>query len=413
MASLDISVNASAGDEGLRSCLEGARVPEALITHLTTVVGLQSLRDFVNLVTTQGYEQELKVIADGCEDAKEKPVVLSRLRAAWRSGQAALRSIEQRAATADAATDFDQPLQDAAALEVQDAWDKRYHLTLEIRVSPSDGLVARLYREFRRNAATVIPVSKCRSLFQANKPKVEKSVALADQMRIEFGQQDEAPARTVIDYYWGLRTLANASAKAGNYPVKSKAAAGEVTMAPLSVNLDYADFALRSTVEVGLHASGGIGWLELRDTTTRGKMVAYMRQGWPQGEALTRAVAESQVAWTVRGVVGGERDRRPDRSRGRSRTPPKRTRRLRERGRTTRSPDKNGARADVQLTKPQTGTTLPGGARICKPFADGRGCTKTERDCPNAARHVCDIITKRGKVCGLPHPRAQHQVNRE
>ena len=308
MAALDISVNTSASDEGLKSCLEGARVPEALITHLTESVGLQTLRDFINFVTAGDYEKELKVVADGCEDMRDTPIPLARLRAAWRSGHAALKSIEQRASSADAATDFDQPLQDAAALEIQDAWDKRYHLTLEIRVSPADSLVARLYREFRRSAATVIPVSKCRSLFQANKPRVEKSVPLADQMRIEFGQQDEAPARTVIDYYWGLRTLANANAKAGNYTVKSKASSGDVLMAPLSVNLDYADFALRSTVEVGLHASGGTSWLEQRDVSTRGKMVAYMRQGWPQGEALTRAVAESQVAWTVRAASTGDRE---------------------------------------------------------------------------------------------------------
>ena len=66
----------------------------------------------------------------------------------------------------------------------------------------------------------------------------------------------EVTVSSILDYYWGLRILANANARAGNYSVKSKAAPVEVTMAPLSVNMDYADFALRATVDSGLHASG-------------------------------------------------------------------------------------------------------------------------------------------------------------
>ena len=55
------------------------------------------------------------------------------------------------------------------------------------------------------------------------------------------------------------------------------------------------------------------------------------------------------------------------------------------------------------------GTTLPGGAKICKQFADGRGCAPRERDCPSGAKHVCDVVNAKGKVGGLPHPRSQHR----
>ena len=48
-------------------------------------------------------------------------------------------------------------------------------------------------------------------------------------------------------YYFRLRILANASAKAGNYEWESKVEKdSKVIFAPLDVNLDYADFASRT-----------------------------------------------------------------------------------------------------------------------------------------------------------------------
>ena len=58
------------------------KVPEALITHAVDTIALQSLDDFVNLVTINGYETELKtVLVDTCAQTKDDQLVLARARA--------------------------------------------------------------------------------------------------------------------------------------------------------------------------------------------------------------------------------------------------------------------------------------------------------------------------------------------
>ena len=95
----------------------------------------------------------------------------------------------------------------------------------------------------------------------------------------------------------GLRTLAYASAEAGNYGVDSFIEQGgiRVNFAPLDVNMNYADRALMQALDRQLRPQEALAWLREKDLHTRALMVSKMRSGYPQGEALTVAVAESKV----------------------------------------------------------------------------------------------------------------------
>ena len=42
-----------------------------------------------------------------------------------------------------------------------------------------------------------------------------------------------------------------------------------------------------------------MSWMTQKDELTRTKIVEHMRAGWPQGEALQKAMAETEIAWTV------------------------------------------------------------------------------------------------------------------
>ena len=126
--------------------------------------------------------------------------------------------------------------------------------------------------------------------------------------------------RDVAQYYFRLRILANASAKAGNYEWESKVEKdSKVIFAPLDVNLDYADFAFRCTMMQTGNAWVLRGWIEEKDLHTRGHMCNYMKGGMAQGEALLKALSDSQIKWgTAPNTTSGDRRRRQ-----RSRSPNK------------------------------------------------------------------------------------------
>ena len=60
----------------------------------------------------------------------------------------------------------------------------------------------------------------------------------------------------------------------------------------MGVNLNYADQALRKAFAVPSPPAAQLHWLESRDLHTRSKMVEMLRLAMPQGEALTKALAE-------------------------------------------------------------------------------------------------------------------------
>ena len=106
-------------------------------------------------------------------------------------------------------------------------------------------------------------------------------------------------------------------------------------------------------------------------------MVEFMRQCTPQGEALTRALRESEVLWTVQQSVVVDVDKAPEPTNG-----------------------DGPASASKRPRKERTVTVLQGGQSICKRHNDQRGCTPKEKNCPDRKRHTCDGRKPDGTACG-------------
>eukprot|EP00439_Symbiodinium_sp_Y106_P043809 s5030_g5.t1 len=206
--------------DALRACFKDARVPDELTEYAITTVGLQSVDDFVNLVTVAGYESELKeVLVEPCAATRGNVIALSRIRAAWRAGRAmTLKSDLKR--------------QSAGTVELEPMitqWKRKYHLALSVHLQPSDALLGRLYRELTRCTPTLLPIAKIRSLAFCNRSQAqERKISLSGQVSIRVDNDvSEMPVANVFQYYQGLRILANGLSIVGNTQVESKAKPGE------------------------------------------------------------------------------------------------------------------------------------------------------------------------------------------
>ena len=128
-----------------RRCLEEQKLPEALIAWCESTLGIETLSDFCNMVTVNGYESELDtVILSACDDTKaaaNKALLLARLHAAWRAARASILKIEARQKTGQPVDDLDDPLYPATQESLLDAWRKRYNLELPVHMAPSDMLL--------------------------------------------------------------------------------------------------------------------------------------------------------------------------------------------------------------------------------------------------------------------------------
>ena len=220
-------------------------------------------------------------------------------------------------------------------------------------------------------------------------------------------QTGEVHLRNVVDYYEGLRILGYAHAKAGNYPIQSKTGPGKVTYAPLDVNLDYADMALRTAFLMDLPPPARLAWLEQIDNTTRGTAMGYMRQGWPQGEALVLACKEHQVEWKMGTSKVAQQMLAEVTGAGKGKG---KKNNKEEKGDGTGKVRKNGKFEKVKRDTKGKGTGKQWkGKDICKRFND-RGCsTGPNEPCPFDRMHVCDVILPNKKVCGGAHTRADHK----
>ena len=112
---------------------------------------------------------------------------------------------------------------------------------------------------------------------------------------LTFDHPIDRPASATRRIPFDLSIVGNAYSYAGNYQVDSSLKPGtRVLMAPLAINMKYADDALRLATQ----ASGinRIGWLKANDIATMSAMVQHMRRGYPLGEALQQAYVDHAIA---------------------------------------------------------------------------------------------------------------------
>ena len=202
--------------EQLIQVLNGARLSEDLVKYLIGL-GLSSVSDFLGLVTTAGYESELKTQVLDLSPAKDDVLQLSRLRAAWREGSLLLEKARKRRLEG-VLEDADEPLDARTHDDLLSQWKSTYQLQLPIHAMPSDTLLGRVYREFQRGAPTLIPAKQMQSLFRGTLPSSKEEVNLGSAIKVQ------SAAEPVIAYYQALRVLANAYAIAGGHMVESVSA---------------------------------------------------------------------------------------------------------------------------------------------------------------------------------------------
>ena len=298
---------------------------QAFLTFLTGAK-IGSPDDFIGYVVEASYETEWKefcTFKDGVQDKSGEldRVLWARVKKSWE----VLNTIKKGRKGDQASLNddkVDDPLPQNTLATLADLWEHRYHLEMDPHMRPADALIARIYREIRRNTASLIDIVKVKSLMHATAPEVNRQFAIDGQ--VSFNIMESAGAKrsitSLIAYYFGLRILGYAYAYAGNEFVSSKETPAEkVINCPLNINIDYADRALRLAHGLALNEGAKLVWLRARDVETRSTMIGFMRQGWPQGEALTKAQKEHTLEWasgpktqtdadTAAELLGGSRD---------------------------------------------------------------------------------------------------------
>jgi hypothetical protein len=360
----------------LNQLFKDSAVPDEMAKYLVDSVGAKTIDDFLGLVPSATYETDLKT--DICDVAgspgKDKILVLSRDRTAYGSAME-MRYKERKRRQENVQEDLDLPLDSNTHESFLASFTANYRLTLTMYLHPSDTLLGRLHRENQRTSATVIAIKRVKSLQAASLPQSQKEVSVG-QLRILTGEIAEASIDSVFAYYMGLRILGNGYAIVGQHVVHSKTSAGEKVMfSPLSANFDYADMALRRTMEMGLPSGQQLDWIRSRDEQCRAEMVQKMRQGWSQGEALEKAIQFTEVSWTLKSGPRSDDDH------------------ARGSGKAERA---MGSPGKFEL---RTGSTYQN-KTVCKAWNDNRGCKSSEKDCPQRRLHMCDIQKGDGSICG-------------
>ena len=276
---------------------------KAFLDFLTNA-SIGSVDDFIGYVSEASYETEWKEFCTFKDGVQNKEGELDRvLWARVKKAREVLNTIKKGRKGDQASLNddkVDDPLPQLTLTTLADVWKSRHDLELDPHMRPADALIARIYREINRNTASLIDITKVRSLIHATTPEVNRQVALDGQTSLNFTEGAGAKRRiwSTTEYYFGLRILAYAYSYAGNELVLSKANPPEkVINCPLNININYADRALRLAHDLALSESSKLVWLRARDVETRSTMIGLMRQGWPQGEALTKAQKEHALEW--------------------------------------------------------------------------------------------------------------------
>ena len=173
--------------EQVKALWTQTRLSDPLVKYLVDL-GVESLSDFVNLVGAKSAEEQLSSLVLEQSPEKGKPIQLSRLRSAWREGQLLLQQGRKRRLEGFA-EDPDEPLDETTSESLQTKWQRMYGHRPDIRLTPSDVLLGKVYREFYRGAPTLIPMGRVTSLFKASQPVQKTEVGLGLGLKLQTTSQ--------------------------------------------------------------------------------------------------------------------------------------------------------------------------------------------------------------------------------
>ena len=378
------TIDALQDDRGLATCFQVSNVLPEWAEAVTRAHKWETLEDFVFSVDEKDVQSAIQTLLLPTS-LKDNRLAQARLRAAYAAGAEAIKQAAQAAKSSDG---VDDPLPESTMEQLNRDFRAKYSIIVEATLEPSDALRARVYREFRKKTMSVVPASRIKSVLHQSTPRQQDAVKLGEGVQLEFQTEEARTIRTVVDYYWSLRTLAYAWAWAGLHRQRGHDGK-EIVFISLTAANNYADHALYSAMEFG---QGSRLWLERNDLLTRTKMASYIRQGYNAWEALQEALRETHLEWRASAIqaVPNEPAHPPKRAApgGSEAGPPAPKRR------------------QVKQDSHQTISMLKGGVRLCKPWNDGRGCSNMK--CPQV--HKCDVKLPSGKPCQGPHTRLAHPM---
>ena len=369
-------------DRGLQTCFEAANIASSWSATFCKLHKVETLDDFVYLMDSKDWEQNLKDLLNASTDLKENRIILSRFKAAYESGVAAIKSSQTSQKVEES---LDAVLPETTLQAVTKDFARRYGVVLDPHFDPSDPLRSRIYREFRRQTMTVLETRRVKSMMHVAVPKTTENIKLSDSLQLQLQEDESTIIATAIEYYMALRTLCNAWAWAGNFEATDFDGSKK-----LFISLDqaqgYADFCLRMAVEVG---QGSLQWLLKNDMLTRSRMASLVRRSYTGGSALKEALHQTHLEWRSPALQSSG-----SLLRAKGQQPPL-------------EPADQPPAKRVRQVKPDTRQTvsmLKGGKKLCKAWNDQRGC---KGNC--GSLHACDVRLPNGQACqATNHNRQSH-----
>ena len=379
---------------------------------------------FFNEQTATDEDGPIWRFIQAAEKLKDNRLMFARAKNVWRDCQKLVNAgpTDPTSKQVVAITD-DDPIDEQAANDIDAAWNDRYSFMISMYLSPDDRLLGKVFREFKRRMPTVIRIDKVLSLFMCNKPEEPSTRELLPGIQLRMKDQAGVHIRNVPDYYEGQRILAYAYAKCGNYKVPSKLGVEQVLFAPLDTNLDYADMCLRASFLTSMPPKERLDWLRDRDHKTRGIMCNYIRQGYPQGEALTIALKECAIEWKL-GTDKVAQQTEQEFYEAYEKPVPRI--RLRTKFKDLRMQGKGKGKGKSKKGGKKGGGKRGGfkgdgkhathykGQEICTRANDGRCDARSSKDCRYRRAHICDVVMPSGKVCASrDHLRSGHKPHHD
>jgi hypothetical protein len=374
--------------------------------------GVETLTDFANLYDQDEHTAELKKKWLSIEQFAQLRVHYSRLKSVWELANAVRDNIgKDLPSTAQAVPvreemDWELPLTTSERDEMDKEWKKRYEIVVAHQLFPGEALRNRVWREFRKWTMTTTEIGKMKSTVMEHAPRVVYETPISDLLSLTSRTSADYSPTDVVGYYWGLRVLAYAWGQAGNYMVDSKKNPGtQVLMMPWADALNYADRFLQVAMSSGLHQREVLHWAQTKDRLTRSMMAGHVRERWPAGEALEKALVDTASDWStikgqqVLGVHNAVAELGDLRHTGGSSKGGGKRQRSRSRGRDQDRPAKGDRKGGDQRKVGNVANMTKDKKRLCGAFNSKKGCKQHAGKCPNGM-HACGYITSAdGRVC--------------
>jgi len=408
--------DSKAADGGLKEIIAQIGLASSVVEWIVGTgdkdMECENIQDFYSMFSSTHWEGQTKDKLKAAnlehvgESGNKYDKQLSRLRQLYRVVKHNVELQEKKITSPSAPTtevELDAPLHKDDAEPLNEAWAKRYDVTVQAWLAASDGLVGRTHREWRNKTATVPDISRCRSMTASVMPSTTEKVKIDQRMSFHYDEPAALKISTVVDYYFGLRVLAHCWAFVGNFETEEDGK--KVLFMHLDQALAYADDALKATMESGLPDAAKLNWLKKNDVATRTRMMELMRTGSAAGVALKEAREHTKHMWSSERSFSGpmELDGGSSRTRGQGRS-------------RSRAPGgSKGGKGKGKNTKSftdgpahRTCTTGPGEKRLCWKY-NLRKCNN-ESTCPAQAYHLCNYQKSDGKACMGKHVRVEaHQ----